>query len=191
MEVTIEPATRGAVGRRAERFGTRGDPSRCWCVYLLRPKVDYRAPAPGGEPGRAARACVAGGREPGLLAYSAGGPVGWVSAAPRELFADAAGAVSGAEAGAVRAGEVWSVLCFVVPRPLRGQGVAHALLAGAVEHARGRGAVAIDGVPRDDTGGRRWADPVAYTGTASMFAAAGFVPIERRRDDRVVYRLVL
>jgi hypothetical protein len=32
---------------------------------------------------------------------------------------------------------------------------------------------------------------VAYTGTASMFAAAGFTEIERRRDDRVVYRLVL
>jgi hypothetical protein len=69
--------------------------------------------------------------------------------------------------------------------------VAHALLAGAVEQARARGAGAIEGVPRDDTGGKRWANPVAYTGTASMFAAAGFTEIERRRDDRVVYRLVL
>jgi len=69
--------------------------------------------------------------------------------------------------------------------------VAHALLAGAVDSARSGGAAAIEGVPRDDTTGKRWPNPVAYTGTASMFAAAGFVPVERRRDDRVVYRLVL
>jgi hypothetical protein len=32
---------------------------------------------------------------------------------------------------------------------------------------------------------------VAYTGTASMFLRAGFTEVDRRRDERVVYRLVL
>jgi hypothetical protein len=60
-----------------------------------------------------------------------------------------------------------------------------------VDQARAAGAAAIEGVPRDDTTGKRWPNPVAYTGTASMFLRAGFTEVDRRRDDRVVYRLVL
>src|SRR4051794_40431329 len=152
MEVTIEPATPQRWGDVLSVFGTRGDPSRCWCVYLRHANVSYRAPAREGN--RAGlRALVESDREPGLLAYSAGGPVGWVSAAPRELFAERLARSPALKPVPYGSGGVWSVLCFVVPRPFRGQGVAHALLAGAVEHARGRGAGAIEGVPRDDTGG--------------------------------------
>jgi GNAT superfamily N-acetyltransferase len=199
VDLTIEPATPERWADVLSVFGTRGDPSRCWCVYLRHASVSYQAPARDGNRAEL-RSLVEAGRVPGLLAYSGGGPVGWVSAAPRSMFAERlerspalkpvpfAGG-SGGSGGS--GGEVWSVLCFVVPRPHRHQGVAHALLAGSVAYARSRGAGAIEGVPRDDTGGRRWADPVAYTGTASMFAAAGFTEIDRRRDDRVVYRLEL
>ena len=187
VDVRIEPATPERWDDVVSVFGTRGDPSRCWCAYLLQPRVSYQAR----EGNKAALGeLVVSGREPGLLAYSADGPVGWVAAAPREMFAERLSR-SPALKPVPYEGTVWSVLCFVVPRSYRKQGVAQALLAGAVDRARSQGAAAIEGVPRDDTTGKRWPDPVAYTGTASMFARAGFTPIARRRDDRVVYRLVL
>ena len=187
MEVRIEPATADRWNDVLAVFGTKGDPSRCWCAYLLRPKVDYQDRDGNREH---LREVVAGPTPPGLLAYSAGMPVGWVAAAPRSLFGPRI-----ERSPALRPlpydRTVWSVLCFVVPRPHRQRGVAHALLAGAVDRARSTGAAAIEGVPRDDTTGKRWPDPVAYTGTASMFLQAGFTEVDRRRDDRVVYRLVL
>ena len=187
MDVTIEPATAGRWHDVLAVFGTRGDPARCWCAYLLRPEVDYQDRAGNRE---WLRSVMSGPTPPGLLAYSEGRPVGWVAAAPRSLFGPRL-----ERSPALRPlpyeGTVWSVLCFVVPRAHRQQGIAHALLAGAVEQARSAGAAAIEGVPRDDTSGKCWPNPVAYTGTASMFLRAGFTEVDRRRDDRVVYRLVL
>jgi GNAT superfamily N-acetyltransferase len=187
VDVTIAPATPDRWDDVVTVFGTRGDPARCWCTYLFGDRVDYSDRVRNQDH---LRRIVAGPTPPGLLAYSGDTPVGWVAAAPRPLFGPRL-ARSPALKPLPYEGTVWSVLCFVVPRAHRGQGVAHALLAGAVDRARSGGAAAIEGVPRDDRTGKRWPNPVAYTGTASMFEAAGFTEIERRRDDRVVYRLLL
>ena len=189
-DLAVEPATPERWPAVLTVFGTRGDPSRCWCAYLRQTPVSYRAPARAGNRD-GLRALVEAGREPGLLAYRDGEPVGWVSAAPREQFVERLAASPSLRPVPGPAGVTWSVLCFVVPRPFRRQGVAHALLAGAVARARSRGAAAIEGVPRDDRTGKSWSDPTAYTGTASMFERAGFGEIERRRTDRVLYRLLL
>jgi GNAT superfamily N-acetyltransferase len=68
---------------------------------------------------------------------------------------------------------VWSVTCFVVRTGYRRQGVAHALLAGAVRHATEHGAPVLEGYPIDPAG-RRVSTSFAYVGTTSMFEAAGF-----------------
>ena len=190
MELTIEPATPRRWDDVAAVFGTRGEPSRCWCVYLRRGAVSYAVSAR--DANRATlRDAVSSGTPAGFLAYSGDQPVGFVSAGPRSQFA------ARLERSPVLAavpydgpGGVWSVLCFVVPRPFRGQGVTNALLDGAVAHARAAGAGAVEGVPRDDLEGRRWPAPMAYPGMASMFVRAGFTEVSRRRD-RPVYRLVL
>jgi GNAT superfamily N-acetyltransferase len=189
VQLTIEPGSPQRWPDVQAVYGTRGEPSRCWCVYLRQADVSYKV-----ECRSANRATLEGairsGTPAGLLAYRDGSPVGWVSAGPREQFA-ARLERSPALAPAAFDGEVWSVLCFVVPRAHRGQGVMAALLAGAVEHARASGAAAIEGVPRDNRGGKRWPAPMAYTGMATMFERAGFQEIEVRRDERVLYRLVL
>ena len=187
MDVRIEPATADRWDDVVSVFGTRGDPSRCWCTFLFADRVDYSHRDGNREH---LRKLVAGPMSPGLLAYAGDSPVGWVAAAPRSLFNPRL-ARSPALKPLPYEGTVWSVLCFVVPPAHRRQGVGHALLAGAVDRARAAGAAAIEGVPRDDRTGKRWSNPMAYTGTASMFARAGFTEVERRRNDRVVYRLVL
>jgi GNAT superfamily N-acetyltransferase len=187
VDVTIEPATPDRWDDVRAVFGTRGDPSRCWCTFLFADRVDYSDRDRNREH---LHQVLAGPTPPGLLAYSGDTPVGWVAAAPRPLFSPRL-ARSPALKPLPYEGTVWSVLCFVIPPAHRRQGVAHGLLAGAVDRARSAGGAAIEGVPRDDTTGKRWSNSMAYTGTASMFVRAGFTEIERRRDDRVVYRLLL
>jgi GNAT superfamily N-acetyltransferase len=55
----------------------------------------------------------------------------------------------------------------------RRRGVANALVAGAIECARGQGAVGLEAYPTDPGGTRRDAT-FSYTGFTSMFEAAGF-----------------
>lgn len=185
MDLTIERATADRWDDVAAVFGERGDAARCWCMYLRQPTVDYRDRAGNRE---SLRRVVAAGAEPGVLAYRDGEPVGWASVAPREEFLPR---LRRSKTLAPAPGEgIWSVLCFVVPARHRRQGVAAALLAGAVEFARDRGARAVEGHPLDDAHGRRWPGAVAYNGVASMFAKAGFTEIARR-GDRPVYRLTL
>ena len=74
---------------------------------------------------------------------------------------------------------VWSITCFYIDRMYRGTGVAGALLAAAVEHARDAGARLIEGYPIDPGDGRV-TNASAYTGVLDMFRAAGFDEITRR-----------
>jgi GNAT superfamily N-acetyltransferase len=84
---------------------------------------------------------------------------------------------------------VWSVVCFVVPSEHRRQGVANALLAGAVEYARKRGVSLLEAYPIDKPD--RIADDSLWFGTKSMYDAAGFEEVARRRPARPVVRLRL
>ena len=137
----------------------------------------------------AMQALVEDGQEPGLLALDDNGrPVGWVSVAPRPEF----GRVERSPVlKPVDDRPAWAVVCFYIPRANRGQGVGHALLAGAVEHCRARGAELVEGYPVDPS--RKTFDTAGlYTGTVGMFERAGFREVARRKpDSRVVMRLEL
>jgi GNAT superfamily N-acetyltransferase len=131
-------------------------------------------------------AIVSEGREPGLLAYRHGQPVGWVAVAPREEFGRMQRSPT---VKPVDDTPVWAVNCFYVDREHRRTGVARALLDAAVAFARQRGATAVEGIPTDTAGGRRQSSDV-YTGTMAMFESAGFVEIARRGARPVVRRRV-
>jgi GNAT superfamily N-acetyltransferase len=90
---------------------------------------------------------------------------------------------------------VWSIVCFVVSRRARGQGVAAALLEASIDHARDRQATILEAYPVDVGDGRLPAAS-AYHGTLRMFERAGFTVIERRQRNatlpvRAVVRFVL
>jgi GNAT superfamily N-acetyltransferase len=133
-----------------------------------------------GEPKRRAmEQLVRGGREPGLLAYADGDVVGWVSVAPREEYA----ALLASPQYRPRDGStgVWSIVCFVVDRPVRGGGVARALLDAAVAHAFAHGAAAVEGYPHLANGDD-------YMGGLALYDAAGFRKV-RDASKRAVVRI--
>ena len=126
------------------------------------------------------------GKAPGLIGYRGGVPVGWVSLGPRPEFAKLR---RSPVMKAVDEQPVWSIVCFVVPAPCRGQGVARALLQGAIAYARERGAGLLEAYPVDKH--ERSADDAMWFGARSMFDAAGFTEVARRRPHRPVLRLAL
>jgi len=124
-------------------------------------------------------------REPGLVAYDDGEPVGWVSVGPRDDFARQQR--SPVLAPPDDTPGLWTVNCFWIRKDRRGQGVAQALLRAATEHAISRGATAVDGIPIDPAARAKAAD--AYTGVVAMFESEGYVEVARRKPKgRVIMR---
>jgi GNAT superfamily N-acetyltransferase len=190
-ELTIRPLTTDRWHDLEALFAAKGcaQARQCWCMY-------YRdsgpgAPVPTGSSRgqmrrQALKDLVDGGRIPGLLGYRDALPVGWVSFGPRADFARLRRSPVMKPVDDV---PVWSIICFTVPPAFRGQGVARTLLGGAVEFAATHGAQVMEGYPVDRHG--RSSDDSMWFGPKSMFDAAGFVEIARRRPDRPIVRKVL
>lgn len=173
-------------------FGTRGDPARCWCQwFFVGAEIAKGAVA---EANRAAlRAQVESGPPPGVLAYRDGEPAGWCAVAPRPGYGrlHRGQFLRGTPAGELADTSVWSVTCFVVPVPSRRQGVAAALLGGAVAYARDHGACEIEGYPVDVDVTGTTAAAQLYQGPLSVFLRAGFREVGRPRPARPVVRLAV
>ncbi|MGZ9035116.1 MAG: GNAT family N-acetyltransferase [Rhodospirillales bacterium] len=161
----------------------------CWCMEY---RETGRQVAPEGlslaEVRKQRLRDLANSREaPGLIGYDAvGRPVGWVSLAPREAFQKLA---RSPVMKPVDDRPVWSVVCFVVPSPYRGEGVATALLRHAIAHARSSGGHILEAYPIDKPG--RSPGQWLWHGTRSMFDRAGFYEVARRKAERPVMRLDL
>ena len=132
----------------------------------------------------ALKSLVEAGNSPGLIGYRGNVPVGWVSLGPREEYAKLQ---RSPVMKAVDDRPVWSIICFVVPSEHRGQGVAPALLAGAIAHARKHGATLLEAYPVDKPG--RSNDDSMWFGAKSMYDHAGFTEVARRKPQRPVVRL--
>ncbi|HEX2040129.1 MAG TPA: GNAT family N-acetyltransferase [Acidimicrobiales bacterium] len=179
----VHPLTPDRWAHLEALFGANGACGGCWCMW-------WRVTAKEFEAGSAAnrermQAIVADGdRPPGLLAYEDGRPVGWVTVAPREEF----GRIERSRDLALLDGPVWSVPCFYVAAGQRGRGVASTLLDAVVRFAARHGARTVEGYAVDPTR-RRFTNSEAYTGTVSLFEAAGFTPAAQRTpSSRIVMR---
>jgi GNAT superfamily N-acetyltransferase len=106
---------------------------------------------------------------PGVIAYRDGEPVGWAAVHPRRDTSFARNRLI----PHVDDLDVWSLWCFRVRPGHRKQGIVHALIEGAVAHARTNGAPAIEGYPVDN-GDARVNLTMAYVGTRGVFERAGF-----------------
>jgi GNAT superfamily N-acetyltransferase len=182
-EIEIHPLSPDRMADLAELFGQGGDPKWCWCAFYRVRGMSWQNSTAAGNRAvleRAVDAAASENRAPGLVAYRDGTAVGWVSLAPREEFERLEHSTV---LRRIDDRPVWSIVCFVVGRKARGQGVASALLEAAVAYAREHGASLLEAYPID-AGERRVPAANAYHGTLSMFERAGFRVVERRQSNR-------
>lgn len=163
--------------RRGPRGGSKLSPAYgCWCMYWRDRTL------PHGEPKKQAmQALVQKGREPGLLAYAAGVPVGWVSAAPRAEFPHILRSPQYRPRDEGGGSSVWSVVCFAIDPDQRRHGLATVLLDAAVAHAFVRGATSIEAYPHNSS-------RTDYMGYVELYRRAGFASM-RDANRRSVVRL--
>lgn len=170
----IEPVSPATWDALVDLFARRGGPDTrfCWCIYWRVRSRDFSAATSAANRERL-HALVEHGPPPGLVALEEERAIGWVGLAPRPEYQriEHSRVIPRVE-GPVP----WAIPCFVVSGDARGRGVASALLAAAVDHARAAGAAAVEGYPIDPAaaGGGRVRDTGAYVGTRSMFERAGF-----------------
>ena len=160
----------------AALFGEGGDPRQCWCMYW-RVRSNGRRIGGAAESRDRLHALVDAERDPapGLLAYRDGRAIGWVSVAPREDYDRLTHSRVRPKVDDVA---VWCVVCFVVSKTARGEGLTSRLLDAATDYARERGAPALEAYPIDPADGRVPA-ALGYTGLLSTFEAAGFTVVRR------------
>lgn len=183
MKLSIKPLTSSNWDDIETLFHAKGCSVAkwCWCVHYR-----FAAAAMPKDRRAALKKLAKGEPPPGLIAYRGKTPVGWVSLGPR---ADFAKLETSRVMKAVDETPVWSVICFVVPTAERGQGVARALLDGAIAYARKRKVKVLEAYPVDKPG---VSVPMSmWFGAASMFRKAGFEEVARRKPERPVMRLGL
>lgn len=191
MQLVVHPLTPDRWADLEAVFEARGcSVARgCWCMYYrVRGKGAYTRP---GDEQRARskaalEALAAADPPPGLLGYLGPTPVGWVSLGPRQDYAKLAHSPT---MKPVDDQPVWSVVCFVVPSGYRRQGVAAALLAGAIDYARRRGVRLLEAYPVDKA--QPSASDAPWFGSKRLFDDAGFEEVARRKPARPVVRLKL
>jgi GNAT superfamily N-acetyltransferase len=155
----------------AALFGEGGDPKSCWCMFWrLRSKDWSFANTRETRDGLHALVDERQDPAPGLLAYRDGRAVGWVSVGPREDYERLTNSRVRPKIDDV---PVWSVVCFVVSKQDRGQGLSSRLLDAATAYAVDHGAPGLEAYPVDPGDGRVPA-ALGYTGLLSTFEAAGF-----------------
>jgi GNAT superfamily N-acetyltransferase len=186
MTLTVLPATTERWPDVEAIFNARGCAVArgCWCMHYRRSGSVPVGTSRAKLYHAGLKALVAAGRSPGLIAYRDKIPVGWVSLAPREEFEKLR---RSPVMKAVDDQPVWSIICFVVPPVHRGQGVAHALLQGAIAFAAKHGATLVEAYPVDKAD--RSNDDAMWFGPKSMYDNAGFKEVARRKPTRPVVRL--
>ena len=197
-EVTVRRVDEVPWGDAETVFGTRGDPSTCWCQFYKVTNADWKHLD---RPACAAllRGQVQDAREdparptPGLIAYDDDEPIGWVAVEPRTNYPTAlrGKVITGGSSEDADDASVWAVVCFVVRVGFRRRGVAGALLAAAVIHARDRGARILEGYPVDLEEREKVNSADLYHGTLTLFEGAGFTVSARPIPGRALVTLRL
>ena len=167
MAIEVRPAT--SFDDVATMVGPKRPESNvCWCLSYRIPSKENQA-LQGPARGERVRQLVREDPPPGVLAYDGDEVVGWAGVHPR---ADTTFARN-RKIPHVDDLDVWSLWCVRVRPGHRGRGIAHHLIAGAVEFARSSGAPAIEGYPVDNDG-KKVDLTMAYVGTRTLFERAGF-----------------
>ncbi len=193
-ELRVLPANEVTWQQLQTVFGQRGDAASCQCQWFLVRDAEFTR-MPREEKAARLREQTACGRPgaratSGIVAFLGDEPVGWCAVEPRSHYARLARTRvpwSGRDEDPADDG-VWAIVCFAVRTGFRRQGVSTALAIAAVEHARARGARAVEGYPKQLAPGKQEIWGELYVGTPSMFEAAGMHVVSRPTLRRLVMR---
>jgi len=154
-----------------ELFGEKGACGGCWCQAWKIEKGERWQDVKGNKAKKRLHADVKAGTQLGILAFVNGRPVGWCSFGPRLSYRrlDRCRTLKCDDAD-----QVWSIPCFFVARGFREQGVATALLRHALSAMKRHNAKVAEAYPSKPDKNGRYIPTFAWTGTQSLFAAAGF-----------------
>jgi GNAT superfamily N-acetyltransferase len=196
-ELRIVPANEASWEDVRTIFGERGDAHVCQCQrYKLQPGEAFKK-VPVEERAHRLRMQTECGHPKskttsGLVAYLDGEPVGWCAIEPRTAYF---GLMRNFKVHWEGRSEdktddtVWAVTCFVTRAGFRRRGVNYALARAAVDHARERGARALEGYPMLVEPGENVIWGELHVGTRSVFDAAGFEEVSHPSKRRVVMRI--
>ena len=167
--------TRQTRDRFEALFEQPGAPKYCWCTAW---RHSSREHIQNDEKKRMMLARIDEGTPVGILAELGDKLVGWCSVAPRETYRKLSRDQDDRETG------VWSIVCFYVPRALRGGGLASTLLDAAIDHAFAKGARIVEAYPVDQA-----SPSYSFMGFRDMFLARGFHETGMAGSRRHVMRL--
>lgn len=189
----VRPANEAAWEDLEAVFGAAG-PGRCWCQRYKLARGESFGGFPAEERAFRLRQQTDAGHPDapatsGLVAYDDGEPVGWCAVEPRPE-----------NVGLVRVTKVpwegrdedkaddsvWAITCLLARKGRRRQGLSRELAVAAVEHARSRGARAVEAYPITTTA---VITEELHVGTVPTFEAAGLRIVSRPSKRRVVMRL--
>lgn len=162
-------------------FESPGAPKYCWCM-VWRAVGEERHNRDSKSRKAFMKRRVMGGVPVGIIGYLEGKPIAWCSIAPRPTYRP----LGGVEHGDEDPERVWSLVCFFVPRRLRGQGIARRLLEAAVDHARRMGAEVVEANPVEPG-----SPTYRFMGYVSVFKEQGFRQVGGAGTRRHVMRLEL
>ncbi|MER9215671.1 GNAT family N-acetyltransferase [Mesorhizobium sp. M0663] len=175
-EVRFTEVTQSTRADFENLFEQPGGPKYCWCMAWR--NLDRREHVENDEKKRAMMTLIDAGTPVGIVAQIDGRTVGWCSIAPRETYRRLSRQQDDSEMG------IWSIVCFYVPKALRGGGLASALLNAAIDHAFAKGARTIEAYSVDQA-----SPSYSFMGFRDMFAARGFREIGMTGSRRHVMRL--
>ena len=175
-EIRFSEVTRSTRADFENLFEQPGGPKYCWCMAWR--NLPSREHVPNDEKKRAIISLIEADTPVGIVAQVEGKTVGWCSVAPRQTYRRLSRQQDDSETG------VWSIVCFYVPRALRGGGLASALLDAAINHAFAKGAGTIEAYPVDQA-----SPSYSFMGFRDMFAARGFRETGMAGSRRHVMRL--
>jgi GNAT superfamily N-acetyltransferase len=158
----------------------------CWCMWWRIKRAEFNQQFGKGNK-QAMKEIVEAGNVPGLLAFHDGQPIAWCSVGPREDYP-----VINRSPNLKRVDDqpVWSVVCFFIAKPYRGQGMTEELIKAAVDHARQNGATIVEAYPVIPEESK---DPSyqTFTGVVTTFHKLGFKEVVRRSKIRPIMRYFL
>ena len=197
MRLSVVPGNEASFGDLQTVFGPRGAAAHCLCQrYKLKPKEAFST-FPAEERAFRLRQQTDCGRPKskttsGLVAYLDGEPVGWCAVEPRTAYAALLRVYRTPWEGRDEDRDdesVWAVTCVFVRAGFRRKRIAYALAEAAVEHARARGARALEAYPIVAEPGKEITWDEIHVGSPSIYEAAGLTEVSRPSKRRRVLRI--